>query len=123
LVSMAPLLPWPKNVWLGVSVEANTYVGRACDLRKIPAAVRFLSLEPLLGPLPHLELRDIDWVIVGGESGPWARSMDQEWVIDIRDRCLKAKIPFFFKQWGGVNKKAAGCLLEGREWKEMPARK
>ena len=122
LEALAPDLPWPKNVWMGVSVETEKFTTRIDNLRRTPAALKFLSLEPLLGPLPNLDLGGIDWVIVGGESGPGARPMAQEWVIDIRDQCQKAKVPFFFKQWGGRNKKAAGRLLEGRTWDEMPGK-
>ena len=113
-------LPWASNIWMGVSVETEEYIHRIDDLRQTGAAVKFLSLEPLLEPLPDLDLSGIDWVIVGGESGPQARQMGQEWVIDIRDQCIDAGVPFFFKQWGGVNKKKAGRLLEGRTWDEMP---
>jgi protein gp37 len=110
----------PKNVWLGVSVECEDYLYRIDDLRKTHAGVKFLSLEPLIGPLPGLDLEGIDWVIVGGESGPGARPMQEEWVTDIRDTCLAAGVPFFFKQWGGVIKKRAGRVLEGRTWDQMP---
>ena len=120
LAALVPNLPWPSNVWAGVSVEAADYVHRIDDLREVPAALRFLSFEPLLGPLPRLDLTDIDWVIVGGESGPGARPVDPDWVRDIRDQCLSAGVPFFFKQWGGTRKKAAGRLLDGRVWDEMP---
>ncbi len=113
-------LSWAEHIWMGVSVETEKYVGRIDDLRKTTAHVKFLSLEPLLGPLPKLDLFGIDWVIVGGESGPGARLMRKEWVMSIRDQCRKAGLPFFFKQWGGVNKKRAGRLLEGRMWNEMP---
>ena len=113
-------LPWAEHIWMGVSVETEKYVGRIDDLRKTTAHVKFLSLEPLLGPLPKLDLFGIDWVIVGGESGPGARLMRKEWVMSIRDQCRKAGLPFFFKQWGGVNKKRSGRLLEGRTWNEMP---
>ena len=116
----APRLPWPANLWLGVTVESAFYTGRLKTLRKIPARVRFLSLEPLLGDIPHLPLRGIDWVIAGGESGPGARPMRREWVLRIRDRCVAHSVPFFFKQWGGVNKKRAGRLLDGRTWDQMP---
>jgi protein gp37 len=121
LLELAPGLPWPGNVWAGVSVESADYVHRIEDLRSVSAAVRFLSLEPLLGPLPGLDLTDIDWVIVGGESGPGARPIDPDWVREIRDQCLSAGVPFFFKQWGGTRKKAAGRLLDDRVWDEMPA--
>lgn len=122
LAEAAPYLRWSDNVWMGVSVENADYTYRIDDLRCVRAAVKFLSLEPLLGPLPHLDLTGIDWVIVGGESGPYARPMAKEWVLDIRDQCVAASIPFFFKQWGGTNKKRAGCLLEGRVWHQVPKR-
>jgi protein gp37 len=112
---------WPANLWLGVSVESSAYLHRIEYLQRTAARVKFLSLEPLLGPLPGLDLRDIDWVIVGGESGPGARSMVREWVLDIRDQCLAARVPFFFKQWGGVHKRRAGRLLDGRTWDQLPA--
>jgi protein gp37 len=118
---LAPHLPWPRNVWMGVSVENDDQVGRVDFLRTVPAAVRFLSLEPLLGPVAHLDLTGIGWVIVGGESGPGARPVDERWVTDIRDHCRNQGVPFFFKQWGGINKKAAGRLLQGRTWDEMPS--
>ena len=121
LARLAPGLDWAPNIWMGVSVENEKYRGRIDQLRGIGARVRFLSLEPLLGPLPGLDLRGIDWVIVGGESGPRARPMSPEWVADLRDQCLRAGVPFFFKQWGGANKKKAGRLLEGRTWDQMPA--
>ncbi len=114
-------LPWMPNIWLGVTVENNDYVYRIDHLRQTHATVKFLSLEPLLGPLPDLILDGIDWVIVGGESGPKARPIKQEWVTDIRDRCLEREIPFFFKQWGGINKKKTGRLLEGQIWSQTPA--
>jgi protein gp37 len=108
------------NVWLGVSIEDERVVDRADILRQVPAAVRFLSLEPLLGPLPSLDLTGIDWVIVGGESGPDHRPMRKEWVLELRDRCQAAGVPFFFKQWGGLTPKSGGRLLDGRTWDEMP---
>jgi len=111
----------PKNVWLGVSVECEDYLYRIDDLRATNAPVKFLSLEPLIGPLPGLDLEGIDWVIVGGESGPGARPMKEEWVMEIRDTCLRSGVPFFFKQWGGVFKKRAGRILDGRTWDQMPA--
>jgi len=113
-------LPWPRNVWLGVSVENPLYVHRVHSLRAIPAKIRFLSLEPLLDPIPRLPLRGIHWVIVGGESGPGARPIKEPWVTQIRDRCLCHGVPFFFKQWGGVNKKRTGRMLEGKLWNQMP---
>ena len=105
---------------MGVSVERADYTFRIDDLRKTDATVKFLSLEPLLGPLPDLDLSGIDWVIVGGESGPGSRPMEEGWVTEIRDQCQEAGVSFFFKQWGGVNKKRAGRLLEGRLWDELP---
>lgn len=120
LAELAPQLPWPTNVWMGVTVESCDYLHRVDDLRRVPATVRFLSLEPLLGPLPDLDLTDIDWVIVGGESGPGARTMAEAWALDLRDQCHRAGVAFFFKQWGGVNKKKAGRLLGGRTWDQMP---
>jgi protein gp37 len=121
LCELASLLKWSKNIWMGVTVENNDYVRRADDLRKVDAAVKFLSLEPLLGPLPDLKLGGIDWVIVGGESGPNARSMKKEWVLEIKKKCeVEYKIPFFFKQWGGVNKKRTGRLLQGKTWDNDP---
>ena len=113
-------LPWPPNVWMGVSVEDQEHVGRIDCLRCTPAAIRFLSLEPLLGPFDHLPLGGIHWVIVGGESGPGARPMKEEWVQDILRRCREAKVPFFFKQWGGVRKSDTGRELNGRTYDEMP---
>jgi len=114
-------IDWPENVWMGVSVENRDYEYRIDHLRQTRAAIKFLSLEPLLGPLPELNLGGIQWVIVGGESGPGARPMGPSWVLNIRDQCQSAGIPFFFKQWGGVNKKKAGRKLEGRIWDELPA--
>lgn len=121
LRDLGPSIDWPANVWMGVSVERADYAYRADDLRQVGASVRFLSLEPLLGPLPALDLRGIHWVIVGGESGPGARPMEEKWVLDIRDQCHAARVPFFFKQWGGFNKKKAGRVLGGRTWDQLPA--
>jgi len=120
LLELSPVIDWPDNVWIGVSVENTDYVFRIDHLRETAAQVKFLSLEPLLGPLPHLNLSGINWVIVGGESGPGARKMDEEWVKEIRNQCKSARVPFFFKQWGGVHKKKAGRELEDRTWDEMP---
>lgn len=120
LLELSPQIDWPPNVWMGVSVENEDYAFRIDHLRETSARIKFLSLEPLLGPLRNLNLDRIDWVIVGGESGPGARPIAEEWVIDIRDQCLKADVPFFFKQWGGVNKKKTGRLLRGYTWDEMP---
>lgn len=113
-------LDWQPNIWMGVSVENQDYTFRIDYLRETGAHIKFLSLEPLLGPLRGLNLEGIDWVIVGGESGPGARPMRREWVLEIRDQCLKAGVPFFFKQWGGTNKKRSGRILEDRTWDEMP---
>ncbi len=121
LLDLSSKLPWKPHIWMGVSVESLKYVHRIDHLRGTDAMVKFLSLEPLLGPLPRLNLHAIDWVIVGGESGPGARPMDPEWVCDVRDQCVRKCVPFFFKQWGGVRKKKAGRELEGRTWDEMPA--
>lgn len=118
---LAPRLPWPGNVWMGVSVEDARQTSRIDALRRTDAAIKFLSLEPLIGPLPSLNLDGIHWVIVGGESGPKARPMAAEWVVDIREQCSRAGVPFFFKQWGGNNKKASGRRLNGRTYDEMPA--
>lgn len=120
LLDLSPGLLWISNIWMGVTIESSDYTFRIDHLREIGAFVKFLSLEPLLGPMPDLNLKGIDWVIVGGESGPGARPMDRAWVVDIRNQCHKAKVPFFFKQWGGTNKKKAGRMLEGRTWDEMP---
>ena len=113
-------LKWTHNIWMGVSVEDNRVIERIDFLRKTKAKVKFLSLEPLIGPLPNLNFKKIDWVIVGGESGHKPRPMKPEWVIDIQEQCEKAEVAFFFKQWGGRNKKATGRLLNGRTYDEMP---
>ncbi|MEX1042519.1 MAG: phage Gp37/Gp68 family protein [Pirellulaceae bacterium] len=120
LEELSPNIDWPGNVWMGVSVESQKYTVRIDHLRKTGAAIKFLSLEPLIGPLLDLDLQGIDWAIAGGESGPGARPVLAQWLIDIRDQCLVAEVAFFFKQWGGVNKKRTGRLLEGRTWDEMP---
>jgi protein gp37 len=112
---------WPDNVWMGVSVENHSCRFRVDHLKQTHALVKFLSLEPLLGPLPQLDLDGIDWVIVGGESGPGARPVRPEWVVQIKDHCLDAGVPFFFKQWGGARKKRTGRLLQGRTWDQMPS--
>ncbi|HEY0080542.1 MAG TPA: phage Gp37/Gp68 family protein [Pyrinomonadaceae bacterium] len=121
LTRLSSELDWPDNVWMGVSVENKDYTFRIEHLRQTGARIKFLSLEPLLGALPALNLDGIDWVIVGGESGPGARVMRPEWVLDIRDQCLAAHVPFFFKQWGGTNKKKSGRVLVDRTWDEMPS--
>lgn len=120
LRALADRLSWPENVWMGVSVETEDYLWRIDHLVAVPAAVRFLSLEPLLGPLQSLPLEGIHWVIVGGESGPGARPMDPEWVRQIRARCLDQGVPFFFKQWGGTRKARTGRELDGRTWDQFP---
>ncbi|MEV8322108.1 phage Gp37/Gp68 family protein [Kitasatospora sp. NPDC056731] len=117
---VADRLEWPPNVWMGVSVESTEELGRVEDLRAVPAAVRFLSCEPLLGPLNGLELDGIRWVIAGGESGPGHRPMEASWVRDVRDACLQKEVAFFFKQWGGHTPKAGGRLLDGRTWDQLP---
>jgi len=122
LADLALPLNWTENIWMGVTVESAAYLYRLEYLRNVTAAVRFLSLEPLLSPIPDMDLTKIDWVIVGGESGPGARPMNKSWVIDIQQQCHDAKVPFFFKQWGGVNKKKAGRLLDGTTYGEMPTR-
>ena len=121
LAALDANLPWAANIWMGVSVESNRYRFRIDQLRATRAMLKFLSLEPLLGPLQDLDLCGIDWVIVGGESGPEARPMNPAWAKDIRDQCRRAKVSFFFKQWGGKNKKQAGRVLDGRTWDQMPA--
>lgn len=120
LLELSPDLPWAPQIWQGVSVENEDYLDRIDCLRQTGAKVKFLSIEPLLGPMPQLDLRGIDWVIVGGESGPGARPVDPSWVLAIRDQCRHSGVAFFFKQWGGVNKKKAGRELEGRTWNEIP---
>jgi protein gp37 len=121
LYKLSSVLPWQRHIWMGVSVESTDYARRIDHLRHTGAQVKFLSLEPLLGPLPNLDLSGIDWVIVGGESGPGARPMDLSWVREIRDQCLEAGVAFFFKQWGGVFKKRAGRQLDQRTWDEYPS--
>lgn len=121
VAELAPKLEWPENVWMGVSVENERYLPRIDYLRQVPAFVRFLSLEPLIGPLPGLNLDEIHWVIAGGESGPGARPVKAEWIRAIRDRCQSDNVPFFFKQWGGVWKKRTGRELDGRTWDQLPA--
>ena len=120
LIELDSEIEWPGNVWMGVSVENSKYTFRIDHLRESHAQIKFLSLEPLLGPLPNLDLHKINWVIVGGESGPGARPVAEDWITEIRDQCLLARVPFFFKQWGGVKKKLNGRTLQGRTWDEMP---
>ncbi len=120
LAELSPLLEWSPNIWMGVSVESQKYDYRIDNLRRTGAAVKFLSLEPLLGALKNLDLNEMDWAIVGGESGYGARPILEEWVTEIRHQCQNQNVAFFFKQWGGTNKKKTGRLLEGRTWDEMP---
>lgn len=120
LAEVSTELDWPDNVWMGVSVETQKFTPRIDDLRRTDAKVKFLSLEPLLGPLRNLDLTDIDWAIVGGESGYGARPIKEAWVLDIRQQCRIYNVPFFFKQWGGFNKKKSGRLLQGKTYDEMP---
>ncbi len=123
LLKLSTRLTWPQNVWMGVTVENADSAFRIDHLRETDAAIKFISFEPLLGPIPDIDLEGIDWVIVGGESGPKARPMKPQWAADIRDQCLAAGVPFFFKQWGGVNKKKAGRTLDGRTWDGIPEQK
>ena len=122
-LEMAGQLPWPKNLWMGVSVENPDYLHRVDTLRRIPAQTRFLSLEPLIEAIPHIDLHSIDWVIAGGESGPGAREIEEDWVRSIRDQCDNAGVRFFFKQWGGTNKKRSGRTLDDRTWDDFPPAK
>jgi len=121
LEELNPVIPWAPHIWMGVSVESQDYAFRIDHLRRINAHIKFVSFEPLIGPVDVLDLRDVHWAIVGGESGPGSRPMREEWAIGIRDHCRQAKVPFFFKQWGGVNKKRNGRLLDGQTWDEMPS--
>lgn len=122
LLDLDPQLKWAPNIWMGVSVENDDYYYRIDHLRQTGAHIKFLSIEPMLGPLNDLNLDRINWVILGGESGPGARPMNPSWVTNVRDQCQVADVPFFFKQWGGINKKKAGRELDGRVWNEMPRR-
>jgi len=121
MVDLAPLLPWPRNVWMGVTIENRRFVHRADALREIPATVRFISAEPLLGPLEGLVLDGVHWLIAGGESGAGHRRIDPAWAIELRDRCQAEDVAFFFKQWGGHRPKSGGRELDGRTWDETPA--
>lgn len=121
LLELAPHLKWTENIWQGVSIENSKVVNRINHLRQTPAKIKFLSCEPLLGPLPNLDLTDIHWVIVGGESGPKARPMKEEWVREIKDQCQEQDVAFFFKQWGGVQKFRNGRILDGQTWDEYPS--
>ncbi len=120
LVELSPFVEWTENIWMGVTVESAAYKDRIDALRTSGAFLKFLSLEPLLGDLGQLDLAGIDWVIVGGESGPGARPMSPQWVRSIRDQCVRRDLPFFFKQWGGINKRKTGRILDGRPWDQMP---
>jgi len=120
LRDISPSLKWQPQIWMGVSIENDDYVFRADDLRQTGASVKFLSIEPLLSALPKLNLKGIDWAIVGGESGPGARPVDPAWIRELRDRCVREGVAFFFKQWGGVLKSRTGRLLDGRTWDQMP---
>jgi protein gp37 len=120
LTELNSYIDWPSNVWMGVTAENGDYKFRVDHLRSTGARMKFLSLEPLLGPIPHLDLTDVDWVIVGGESGPGARPIEKDWVNELREQCQNSRVPFFFKQWGGTNRKKTGRLLDGRTWDERP---
>ena len=120
LLKLDPIITWTENIWMGVSVENQNYTYRIDHLRETNAHIKFLSIEPLIGPINNLDLTNINWVIVGGESGPGARPMEESWVLRIRDICKESKVPFFFKQWGGVQKKKNGRLLRGKTWSQMP---
>jgi protein gp37 len=120
LWQLASDLPWPENIWVGVTVETADYLERIDHLRQTGAAVKFVSFEPLLGPIPDINLEGINWVIAGGESGPGARPIEVDWVRNIREQCVEQNVPFFFKQWGGVNKKKNGRSLDGRTWNALP---
>jgi protein gp37 len=123
LMLLAPMIEWPDNVWMGVSVESQKYIDRIDHLRAVPSAVRFLSVEPLISRIDKMNLKNIDWVIVGGESGPKARRLEHEWVIHIKNLCKKYEVPFFFKQWGGTRKHKTGRSLLGKTWDNMPTPK
>ena len=122
LQELSAVLPWTRNIWMGVTVENQRYVNRINNLKESAAFTKFISMEPLIGPIEDLDLRGIYWVIVGGESGPGSRPMDKQWVLDIQAQCEFDKAAFFFKQWGGINKKKAGRLLQGKTWDAMPKR-
>lgn len=121
MFELASHLPWPENIWLGVTVESGKYLYRIDNLKRTPAKIKFLSIEPMIGPVDGLVLDGIDWVIVGGESGHQARIIEKEWAIAVRDICTSSAVPFFFKQWGGANKKKAGKILDGMIWDQFPA--
>ena len=123
MLELAPHLPWAENIWLGVTVESGKYLYRVENLRKTDAKTKFLSIEPMIGPVDGLVLDGIDWVIVGGESGQQSRIIEKSWVITVRDACTSSNVPFFFKQWGGKNKEKAGRLLDGKIWNQFPLAK
>ena len=123
LLELAPKLHWPNNLWMGVTVESSEYLNRIPDLRLVPAALRFISFEPLLSSIQNVDLSGISWAIVGGESGPGARPMMTDWAQGLRDQCLSAGVPFFFKQWGGFRKNSKAPRLDGRIWNQMPQKK
>jgi len=120
LREIAKELPWSVNIWMGVTVESAHYTHRLDDLRKVPTAIRFVSFEPLLTAIPNVDLTDISWAIVGGESGPHCREMKPEWALDLRDQCIASNVPFFFKQWGGTRRAKSGRILDGCTWSQMP---
>ncbi len=120
LLELDSMLKWQAQIWMGVSIENQDYLFRIDHLRRTRAHIKFLSVEPLLGPLHKIDLTGIDWVIAGGESGPGARTVDAEWIRELRDRCLKQNVRFFFKQWGGIQKSRTGRILDGRTWDELP---
>ncbi len=123
LLKISHRISWPPNVWMGITVESQKYIHRISDLQCVPAKMKFLSIEPLLSAIPALPLDGIDWVIVGGESGPRYRPVHREWIRNLRDQCVNKGVPFFFKQWGGMRKKVSGRLLDGKTWSEMPEAK
>jgi len=120
IVELNQFLSWTNNIWMGVTIEHEKYLHRMKHLKQTDAKIKFISFEPLLSSIPQIELDNIDWIIVGGESGPGSRTLNEEWVVNIKNQCLSHYIPFFFKQWGGVNKKKAGRLLNGKEWNQVP---
>lgn len=120
LAQVAPKITWTRNIWMGVTVESQAQTKRIPYLASVNAAVRWLCIEPMVSAIPSLDLRAIHWVILGGESGPFARPLPEDWVVSVRDQCVANNVPFYFKQWGGANRKANGCTLQGRQWREFP---